>query len=293
MQRARRPDRLPVSVGIAPSKTLAKAANRLAKKGNGVKLLMTAAEQEAALATMELTDLWSVAGRMAKRLAAIGITTPLQQRDAVPQALRQHTSVVMERMALELRGITCIGLQNLAPAAKSIMCSRSFGTPVTRKEELQQAGATYTERGAAKVRSQNLATATMQVFVTLNPFKPSETQYAATKTINLPVAMSDTGKLAKAAVRAQEVVWRPDSHYEKAGVVLLDLIPAGQVQGDLWHQPDSDRRKSLMRTLDRINAEHGRGTLSLALSGRKPGGMRAEKRSPRIQRTGMSCFGWS
>lgn len=161
------------------------------------------------------------------------------------------------------------------------MCSRSFGTPVTRKEELQQAGATYTERGAGKVRSQNLATATMQVFVTLNPFKPSETQYAATKTINLPVAMSDTGKLAKAAVRPLEVVWRPDIHYEKAGVVLLNLIPAGQVQGDLWHQPDSDRRKSLMRTLDRINAEHGRGTLSLALSGRKPGGMRAEKRSPR------------
>lgn len=91
---------IPVSVGIAPTKTLAKVANRLAKKGEGIKTLLTHTDQDKALAKLELTDLWGVASRMAKRLTAIGITTPLQLRDADPQKLRQHTGVVMERMCL-------------------------------------------------------------------------------------------------------------------------------------------------------------------------------------------------
>lgn len=187
---------LPVSIGIAPTKTLAKAANRLAKKGNGVQ------SQIAALEQLQLTDLWGVAERMAKRLAAIGITTPLDLRNADPHTLRQHTSVVMERMSRELQGIPCIGLVEMTQTAKNIMCSRSFGRAVTERQELEQAVCSYAERAAVKLRHQNLACASLQVFVMTNRFKPSETQYSGSKTVSLPVATADSAKLAKAAIVA-------------------------------------------------------------------------------------------
>jgi DNA polymerase V len=273
---------LPVSIGIAPTKTLAKVANRLAKKGDGVRLLMTEDEQIDALRQLNLTELWGVADRMAKRLAAIGIITPLDLRDADAQTLRQHTSVVMERMSRELQGIPCIGLMEMTPTAKSIMCSRSFGKVVTGREELEQAVCSYAERAAVKLRRQNLACASLQVFVMTNRFKASETQYSAAKTIALPVATADSAKLVRAALIALEALWRPNLRYKKAGVILLDLVPATNVQGDLWQQPDNPKSKTLMQVVDRLNEEFGRDTISMAASGRKrPWGLKAERRSAR------------
>ena len=273
---------IPVSIGIAPTKTLAKAANRLAKRGNGVSLLMTTDAQSEALAQLKLTDLWGVAGRMEKRLAAIDITSPLQLRDADVHVLRQHAGVVIERMALELRGISCAGLLELVPQAKSIMCSRSFGRAVTARRELEEALSTYAERAAAKMRRQDLATSTIQVFVTTNPFKAQETQYTASTTITLPVATANSTKLVKAATTALARLWRDGVRYKKAGVVLLDLVDARTVQADLWTSPDLPRSLRLMQAMDKLNAVYGRETLSLASSGRKVAwALRAEKRSLR------------
>src|ERR1700761_9060220 len=124
---------IPVSVGIAPTKTLAKVANRFAKKNpdrGGVCLLLNEADQREALSRLELTDLWGIAGRLAQRLKAIGVTTPLALRDADPRFVRGHCSVVLERMVYELRGTPCVGLEQVTPDRKSIMASRSFGRPV-------------------------------------------------------------------------------------------------------------------------------------------------------------------
>ena len=273
---------LPVSIGIAPTKTLAKVANRLAKKGDGVELLLTQEAQEMALAGMELTDLWGIAGRMAKRLTATGFTTPLQLRDCDPPTLRQHTSVVMERMARELRGVPCHGLVELVPKAKSIMCSRSFGRAVTERTELEQAISSYTERASAKLRRQRLTCPALQVFVMTNPFKASEPQYVASKTVHLAVASADSSKLATAALKGLAAIWRPRLRYNKAGVILLDLVAAAGVQGDLWEAPDTVRSKALMRAVDQLNAEYGRETITLAASGRRQAWrMRSERRSPR------------
>jgi len=273
---------IPVSIGIAPTKTLAKAANRLAKQGDGVRLLMTQDAQAEALAQLKLTDLWGVAGRMEKRLAVIGITTPLQLRNADPHILRQHAGVLLERMALELRGVSCVGLQNLVPQAKSIMCSRSFGRAVTTRRELEEAVSTYAERAAAKMRRQALCTATVQVFVTTNPFKTQETQYAASRTITLPVATADSAKLVNAATMALARLWRSGVRFKKAGVILLDLVDQSSVQGDLWTSPDTPRNTRLMQAMDKLNALYGRDTVTLASSGRKVRwSLRAEKRSAR------------
>ena len=276
---------IPVSVGIAPTKTLAKAANRMAKKdpsSGGVALLLTAAAQEAALARMELTDLWGIARRMAERLAAVGICTPLDLRHADPQFVRERFSIVMARMVHELRGTPCIGLEDVTPDRKSLVASRSFGRPVTVPGEMAEAVATYVARAAEKMRRQRLATSSLIVFVETNRFRPNDPQHCASQPVQLPVATADTGKLTTAALRGLAAIWRAGFSYKKAGVMLLDLVPASVVQGGLFDAPDTPARQRLMGVVDSLNARYGRDTMSFARSGRRRAWkLRSEHHSPR------------
>jgi DNA polymerase V len=263
---------IPVSVGIAPTKTLAKAANRMAKKdpaSGGVALLLTATAQEAALARMELTDIWGIARRMAQRLTDVGIKSPLDLRNADPRFVRERFSVVLERMVYELRGVSCLALEEVTPDRKSIMASRSFGRTVTSREEMIEAVATYTARAAEKMRRQHLATASLIVFVETNRFKPGDPQHCASQAVQLPVASADTGKLTGAALRGLAVLWRAGFRYKKAGVMFLDLVPAVDVQGGLFDAPDTPTKQRLMATVDRLNARYGRDAVSFAASGRR------------------------
>ena len=173
---------IPVSVGIAPTKTLAKVANRRAKKDpatGGVFVLMDEAAIDAELAAMELTDLWGVARRLAARLTALGITTPLALKQSDPRFIRERFNVVLERLVLELRGVPCISLEEAPPDRKSIMASRSFGRTVETREELEEAVATYTSRAAEKLRGQGLAANRIVVFAHTNRFRPDDPQYGA------------------------------------------------------------------------------------------------------------------
>jgi DNA polymerase V len=159
---------IPVSVGIALTKTLAKVANHVAKKDEkhgGVALLLDEAAQDAALAHIELTDLWGIAGRLAERLKAIGINTPLDLKRGDPWLIRERLGVVTMRLALELRGVRCLHLEREIPERKSIMASRLFGRPITMQAELREAVASYTARAAEKLRRQHLATVHLTVFV--------------------------------------------------------------------------------------------------------------------------------
>jgi DNA polymerase V len=212
---------IPVSVGIAPTKTLAKVANRTAKKdpaSGGVRILESESEIEAALAKMELTDLWGVAKRMAVRLEAIGIKTPLELRQADAGFVRQHCSVVMERMVLELQGTPCHAFETVVADRKSIMASRSFGRMVQDRVQMEQAVSSYVARAAEKLRRQRLATAHLMVFIHTNRFKPQERQYEASQVVQLPVATSDTGKLTRAALSGLAKIYRDGYRYQKAAV---------------------------------------------------------------------------
>lgn len=275
---------IPVSVGIAPTKTLAKAANRLAKKdpaANGVALLLTHAAQEAALARMDLTDLWGIARRTAGKLQALGIGTPLALRDTDPRFLRERFSVVLERTVHELRGTPCLQLEEVTPDRKSIVASRSFGRPVLLATEMAEAVATYTARAAEKMRRQGLATANLVVFVETNRFRPDDPQHCASQAVQLPVATADTGKLIAAALRGLRPIWRGGFSYKKAGIMFLDLVPAASVQGGLFDMPDSAARQRLMGIIDHLNARHGRDTMSFARSGRQRAWrLRSEHHSP-------------
>ena len=276
---------IPVSVGIAPTKTLAKVANHAAKKDQkqgGVMLLLDEMAQDEALSKIELTDLWGVAGRLAARLRAIGIDTPLDLKRGDPWLIRERLGVVTARLALELRGVRCLDLERDIPDRKSIMASRSFGRPVTALAELREAVASYTARAAEKLRGQNLVTASLMVFVETNRFKAEDAQHYAARPVRLPVATSDTTKLIGAALAGLTAIWRDGYRYKKAGVVLLDLRPAAAVQEGLFDKKDDARRVMLMRTVDRLNARFSRDTVSFAAAGRRqrPWKLRRELLSP-------------
>lgn len=276
---------IPVSVGIAPTKTLAKVANRLAKKEpgrGGVCILADERDIDAVLGSMDLTDLWGVARRLATRLQALGIGNPLTLKRADPRFIRERFNVVVERLVHELRGTPCISLEDAPPARKSIMVSRSFGQMVASRAELSEAVATFAARAAEKLRRQSLAANRLTVFVHTNRFRPKDPRYDAVKATRLEVATADTGKLIDAAQRALTSIYRPGYHYKKAGVLLLDLVPAAEVQGALFAGPDTPASQARMGAVDRLNRHFGRDTVTYAAAGlRRAWRLRSDFISPR------------
>ena len=277
---------IPVCVGISTTKTLAKVANRTAKKdpsSGGVCHLPDEAAQTVALAKLDLGDVWGIGSRLVPRLAAIGITTPLQLREADAGAIRERFNVVLQRTVLELQGTPCLDLEHDSPDSKTICTSRSFGRAVETFDEMAEALTSYVQRAAEKMRRQGLATPALVVMVTTNRHKPQEAQHYATQHVRLTIATTDTGRLVKAALHGLRAVYRPGFRYKKCGVLLLDLLPADQVQGSLFLRPDTPERVALMVAIDRLNARHGRDRVRYAASGTdRPWKVRAEFHSPRF-----------
>ena len=275
---------LPVSVGIGPTQVLAKVANRIAKKQKlpgGVVALLEADEQTEALADLQTADLWGIAERWSAKLETLGIDTALQLRDADPPFLRSAFGVVMERIVYELRGIPCLALEEVAPAKRQIVTSRSFGRPVVDLGELKEAVAFHVARAAVRLRRQGSEAGGLQVFVGTNPFVPSDPHYHGACTVELPAPTADTRTLVGQAMRGLAAIYRAGFRYKKAGVMLLSLSPADRRQGALFDVADSARSQQLMATVDQINARMGRGTLRFGTEGfRQPWAMRQAHRSP-------------
>lgn len=258
---------IPVSVGIAPTKTLAKVANKAAKKdaaSGGVVILMEHDDQVAALQKIEITKLWGIKDRLAARLAGIGIRTPMDLRTADARLVKERIGVVAQRTALEIRGVRAIAFEEGVPDRKSIVVSRSFGRPIEDLEEMRQAIVSYATLAAAKLRRQGLAVGVLQVFLQTNPFKATDRQRSVGRTIEMPVATSDTGRIAGAAVAGIEAIWKSGFRYKKTGILMLDLVKASSVGDGLFDLADSAPSKSRMRAMDAINARFGRGTVGMA-----------------------------
>ncbi len=170
----------------------------------------------------------------------------------------------------------------MTPDRKSIRASRSFGQPVTTYGDLKDPVAVYTTRAPEKMRRQNLAKANLHGFVETNSFRTDDRQYYATQPVQLPVATSDTGKLTRAARSGLAPIWKPGYRYKKAGVVFLDLRPAGEVLGGLFDAPDTPAKRRLMGVMDRLNSHYGRDTITYAASGRRRSWkLRSDQLSPR------------
>ena len=264
---------IPTCVGIGPTKTLAKLANHVAKKrpawAGVCDLTAEASEQvDALMESIPVGEVWGIGGRLAEHLQAQGITTVRGLRALDPALARRRHSVVLERTVLELRGIPCLPLEPTAAPKKNIICSRSFGRPVTALEELRQAIVTYTSRAAEKLRQQQGAARAVEVFIQTSRFR-SPFHGPALK-MPLAAPSDDSRTLARAALQGLERIYRPGWAYVKAGVELRAIQPRDTGwTADLLASPDA-RSAPLMQTLDAINGRMGAGTLRLAGAGLDP-----------------------
>ena len=267
---------LAVCVGIAPTKTLAKLANHCAKKGlagaDGVCDFTTL--NPGALthlfARIDVGEVWGVGRQIKARLAAMGIQTVRQLRDANAETIRARFSVVLERTVCELRGESCLDLQEVVPDKQQIMSSRSFGTLVYERADLEEAVASYIAKAAEKLRAQDSLAGGVQVYIRTNVFKPEVPQYQKGVTVPLPEATADTRVLTQWAIRILRRIYRPGFGYHKAGVMLLDLVPAAKRQLALFDSQGGAgdaRSGKLMAVLDDINQRYGRQSLRLAAEG--------------------------
>lgn len=284
---------LAVGVGIAPTKTLAKLANHLAKRVHGrdcVCVLVDDAEIDAALAGVELTDLWGVSRGFKRRLHAMGIRTPRDFRDANPNRVRDRLGVVGQRIVFELRGVSCIDLELVTPDKKNICCSRSFGDETSSFDELREAVCTFASQAMIKLRRQDLAAGAVTVFAGTNIHAPVDVeQYHRSYGVSLAVPSFDTCEVAQAASYCLRHVYRPQHAFKKAGVMLHRLCKQSNVHPHLFDQRDHERTRRLMGIMDHINRMHGRGTVRIGSAAKfelMPGRTvawkgRCERRSPR------------
>ena len=279
---------LPVCVGFGATKTQAKFANHLAKKNpefEGVCDLTAMSDNTrgAWMMKIDVGEVWGVGRRIGARLSAMGVFTVQDLFATSPATLRAHFGVVMERTGNELRGISCLALEDVVPAKKQIMASRSFGAMVTSLQGLSEAVSWHVDRAAAKLREQASAASSVYVFVQTNRFRADDPQYSGGTVIPLRDATDDTRELTTAALCALARLYRPGYSYKKCGVMLMDLSVTVERQ-QTFFDDDHARAKSaqVMAVMDRINRTWGRGTLrSAAIGNSQSWRMRADMRSPR------------
>ena len=276
---------IPVCVGIGPTKTLAKLANYVTKKHPRSKGVfnynaLSTEQQTKLLARLPVAEVWGVGRKLTKRLADYAIYTAQDLRDAHTPTLRSEFGVVMEKTQRELQGLACIELQEITPAKQQIMASRSFGQAVQALSVLQEAMSSFVANACAKLRAQGSQAAVVQAFLMTNRFRPEQPQYNPSLAIAMPQPSSDSLVINRWACWLTEQMWQPGYDYKKAGVMLSEITPAGQQQGDLL-TPAVVEDDRLIQALDALNARYGRGTVKLSAQGVGAGWqMRQERKSP-------------
>jgi DNA polymerase V len=276
---------MPVSVGIGATKTIAKAAQHIAKKSkkaDGVVNLAAPKHLERALALTPVEDIWGVGHSYARFLKKNGVDTALDLRNAETGWVKKHMGIVGVRIVEELRGVPCLTLEMCPPPKKGITVSRSFGKLVDSLGGMQEAVATYATRAGEKLRRERLAAGALMIFVMTNRFR-DEPQYSNSAAIELPVPSSCTPELIQYALLCLDRIYRKGYRFYKAGIILDSLVPWGMIQTDLFDVRNRDSDKRLMFALDEVNTRHGAGTLIFAASGiQRPWKTKFNRRSPRF-----------
>jgi DNA polymerase V len=247
---------LPVSIGIAATKTLAKIANHIAKRSSqyeGVLDLTDSTNLAQVLAKAPVEKVWGIGIRSTIKLKRAGIETAFDLSRANIDWIKNCFGVVGVRTVYELRGECCYQLEENPPARKSIVVSRMFGVPVESVEQLKEAAASYAARAGEKLREQGLAAGAQTIFVTTSRF--IKNRYFNTHTVEFEAPTNDTMELIRAATSSVEKVYRKNYRFNKCGVVLLGLVPQNRTQGSLFDGADREKTARLMRAVDAINTK--------------------------------------
>jgi DNA polymerase V len=264
---------LPVCVGIAASKTLAKLANYAAKNLSGQDGLcdlnaLSATQRDALIGKIDVGEVWGVGRKTRSRLESMGITSVGQLRDSDGKRMRSVFGITMERTVAELNGLACLSLEDMTADKKQIITSCSFGQPVTSLEDLKEAIASYMGQAAQKLRRQGSAAGCVLIYLKTNRFKANERQYHPSIALPLPAPCQDTLQLISAALAGLEQIYRPDYRYTKAGVSLCSLTAGAPYQADIFSESgDTARSQGLMQALDAINNRFGYRAIHSAAEG--------------------------
>ncbi|MDH5772316.1 MAG: Y-family DNA polymerase, partial [Rhodospirillaceae bacterium] len=255
---------IPVSIGIGKTKTITKVANRIAKKSasaDGVYLIDNDIVLKTALSQTEIGDVWGIGRRWAKMLKSNGIYSALDFANSPDGWIRKRMGVVGLRTAFELRGVSCIALEDHVPDKQTICVSRSFGKPLLSYDALHDAVSTFVSTAAEKLRSGGLVSGALCVFIRTSPFHEDHRQYSNSITIGIDPATSHTRDILKPALSALKQIYRDGYHYKKAGIILLDIVSGDNAPKTLFenHNPRDDK---MMKSFDAINKKFGAGAIS-------------------------------
>lgn len=258
---------IPVSLGIAPTKTLAKLANHFAKKYPAYKGTCLIDTEEKRLKALELTsvvEIWGIGRRLAKRLERHGIRTALDFAGRTEAWVRKHYTVTGERTWKELNGIPCIDLEVIAPSKRQICVSRQFGELIEDLEDLRSAVTSYATICAEKLRAERLCAVSLMTFVHTSRYQQAAPRYYNNYVLSLPVPTNDTAEIVHYALLALDKIFQEGYRLKKGGVIITETIPDRAIQPHLFYDMNWEKRKRLMEVADHLNRGFVRNQLVLA-----------------------------
>jgi DNA polymerase V len=264
---------IPVCVGMGPTKTLAKLANFAAKKWKqtgGVLDLSDPVRQEKLMKIVPVKEVWGIGSRTAAKLNWLGINTVWDLARQPADKIREQFNVVVARTVLELNGIACLELEEIAPDKQQIVCSRSFSRRLTEYRELSEALAEFCSRAAEKLRAQNSVTGCITIFIRTNPFNLKEPQSQRVASIKLKAATQDTRTIIGTANRLLKEIFRAGYSYQKCGVQLSHIQPESTPDQfelfDVANDGLAKESRPLMKAFDQINRRFPKG-IAIAATG--------------------------
>ncbi len=253
---------IPISIGFAPTKTLAKIANFVAKHNPKTRGVCVLDSHSSILEQIHVQDIWGIGQQYTKKLKSYGIYTAQDLKCAPLPWIKKHMGIVGERLVHELNGTACLTLETTPALKKSLTVSRSFGQSITQLADLQQAVASFLCKAAQKMRRQNLSAGALSVFIQTNRFQ-QKIGHCRGDSLTFPEPVISTSQLLQSARILLERLYHPDQRYVKAGVCLLDLHDTRYLQQDMFTPSNNGpQQKRLMQTIDAINKKFGANTLT-------------------------------
>jgi len=272
---------IPVSIGIGSSKTLAKIANRQAKKDSldNVFDIRNPDVKKSVLQELPVEEIWGISTRWGRRLRKIGIETAQDLVEANPRYVKKTISIVGERIHYELNGVSCIGIEEVKNK-KNIISSKSFGKKVSQVQELEEAVSNYTARACEKLRLQNSRAQGLYVFLRTSPHIDKERQYSNGMSVHFSIPTSNTSKIIKEGKRLTNKLFLPGYEYQKVGVMLMNISDAKNEQSSFLDKENYNKSDNIMKSLDVVNKQFGSGSLILGAQGiQKNWRMKADRKS--------------
>jgi DNA polymerase V len=255
---------IPTSIGVAKTKTLSKIANHIAKKQkSGIVNLIGIENIDSILEKIKINDVWGIGRQTSKFYIKHGINNAKQLKNISNNWIKNNSNILASRTAIELRGISCIGLETYQAKRKSCCVSRSFGEKVENFQILAESIASHSLNAAEKIRSESLLAKTITIFIRTSFFQNKKIFYSNSKIIDFPIATDDSIKIVKNALRGLKSIFKKGYKYQKTGIILSGLLDSEKAH-NLFFSSKEKRIKNLMKSIDYTNYRYGRSTLTLA-----------------------------